>query len=99
MAVTKYDLWVHYADERPMVEITADQRDISQFERSEHIGVVRAMDEMPMTFFRVLAWFAMVRAGLVQKTEREAWENDVIEVEIADEVPVDPTSQGPSTTP
>lgn len=93
MAVTKYDLIVHYDDEREPVTVVADQRDISAFERAEKVGVVKAMDEMPMTFFRALAWFAMRRTGLAVGVRREDWESEVIEVEIADDEPVDPTNQ------
>jgi hypothetical protein len=93
MAVQRFELVVH-GDDGSQVEVTADQRDIAAFERAEKVGFTRALDDMPMVFFRALGYFALRRTGKLDlKVTRTDWDEGIVEVELADEEPVDPTNQ------
>jgi hypothetical protein len=94
MAVSRFEMIVHYEDGRDPVSVVADQRDIAMFEREEKVGFTQAMDQMQMVFFRALGWFSMRRTGKIPAgVKRADWEREVIEVELADDEEVDPTNQ------
>lgn len=86
MAVTRMEMTVHYED-GTSTPVVSDQRDVVVFERVQKYGFVNALEDMPITLFRFLAYQALKRTGcLVPATAtREAWEATVIEVEIDDE--------------
>lgn len=85
MAATRLDLTVYYEDGTE-VAVTADQRDIVVFERTEKVGFVNALEVMPITLFRFLGYQALVRTGGIPAgTAREAWEATVVAVDPADD--------------
>lgn len=91
MAATRISMTVHYEDGTD-VEVAADQRDIVVFERVERHGFVKALDDMPITLFRFLAYQALKRTGALTppNATREAWEATVIDVEMPDDDEVTP---------
>jgi hypothetical protein len=76
--------------------VAADQRDAVVFEREMKTGYVTALDTMPVTLFRFLAWHASVRTGRVdpKRVKRSEWEAAVVAVEPAgDPAEPDPTGR------
>lgn len=83
MAVTRMELTVWYEDGSKQ-EVSADQRDIVIFEREMKYGFVKAMDDMPITAFRHIAYSAIRRTNggtPPLNLDRKAWEAIVVEVE------------------
>jgi hypothetical protein len=84
MAVTTFDLAVHYED-GSTASVRADQRDMAGFELKHRIGVTRAMDELQTVFFRFIGWHALRRTGRLEQGETfEDWDARTVEVEPAD---------------
>ncbi len=109
MGATLLPLVVYYDDGRED-RVVADQRDIVIFERLKQTGFTKALDDMPITLFRHLAFDALVRTGHLSKSGKSApraeWEATVIAVEpeddeVAEADPGNPeaTDETPSTSP
>jgi hypothetical protein len=96
MAAITQDLEIWIEDQDEPILVRADQRDMAAFELEYKIGTSRAIDEMPMIFFRFLAWHAARRTGKIPTdTKRDEWLEKVIGAEPADDevlVPADPTN-------
>lgn len=65
------------------VEVTADQRDLSAWEKYEGGGPFSAMHLTPVTFMRYVSWSALDRAARREGRKRESfkdWDDRVVEV-------------------
>ena len=89
------DLDIWFEDKDEPLQVRADQRDMAAFELEYKIGTSKAIDEMPMTFFRYLGWHAARRLGKIPTdAKREAWLEAVVAIEPPDDevlTPADPT--------
>lgn len=111
MGATLLPLVVYYEDGHED-RVVADQRDIVIFERLKQCGFAKALEDMPITLFRHLAFDALVRTGQLSKAGKSApradWEATVIAVEpeddedeVAEADPGNPeaTDETPSSSP
>lgn len=87
---TELNIWIEGQDEP--LEVVADQRDTAAFELEYRVGITRALNEMPMVWYRFIGWAAAVRTKKIPAdTPRQQWLDTVIEVEPKpDEEPVNP---------
>lgn len=107
MGATLLPLVVYYED-GSVQRVVTDQRDIVVFERLMQTGFTKAMESMPITMFRHLAFDALVRTGQLSKAGKSAprkdWEATVVAVEPEDAEEADPGSpeasdETPSSSP
>jgi hypothetical protein len=64
------------------VAVVSDQRDQRTFEMKRGVGFTNALESMPISLFRYLAFFALKRTGdLPADAKFTEWDNTVIEVE------------------
>ena len=84
--VSRLGLTVEFED-GTVCQVMADQRDIVIFEREMKVGYVNAIESMPITMFRRLAFDALRRTGLLPATvkNRAQFEDTCIGVEPEDE--------------
>jgi hypothetical protein len=95
MAMIQFRLIATFEDESTL-EITAGQREMSAWEREPFGGSsANALDDKPVTFLRYLAWDALRRAKLTQKSFSvwSDWCTDVDDISEGEEEVV-PTDAG-----
>lgn len=76
------EVWVDNQD--VPLAVRADQRDMAAFEREYKTGTSQAMDSMPMSFFRYIAWSALRRTGRTED-RFDHWDKNVVSVEPPDD--------------
>jgi len=92
----RFELTVEYVDGSTQ-QVTADQRDIVRFERDQRISSVQALDMMPLALSWCMAYYALVRTGVVDGVTRDEWEATVVGIETVELAAADPTQRAART--
>jgi hypothetical protein len=100
MAATVFDLEIWFDGQEEPTTLRADQRDLAAFELEYRMGIQRAIEEMPMTFYRYIGWHAARRLGKVDPgLSRDDWLKDVVSIEEPDEDEDEESNSGNPTNP